>query len=72
MVRAAVQGKHAEPLGHQVVEPAVAEQNVMHRFVGQAAQLVLAGFLSNLLEEEAWQRHVGGLCVGAPLSGSPG
>ena len=42
MLRAAVQREHAQQIRRQVVEAAVAEQDVMHRLVGQTAQLVLS------------------------------
>ena len=43
VVRAAEQREHAQQVGREVVEPAVAEEDVMHPFMGQAAELVLAG-----------------------------
>ena len=37
MMRAAVNGKHAAEVGGEIVEPAIAEQDVMGAFVGEAA-----------------------------------
>ena len=56
VVRAAVKREHAEQVGGQVVEPAIAKQDVMNRLMGQAAQLVLAG--PDQEDREQPDRHV--------------
>lgn len=43
VLRGAEKRKHAEPIGNEIVPPAILQQNVMRRFVGEARELMLPG-----------------------------